>query len=355
MSSKRIWSQLRISIAALVLIASGLGALYTRAVNADELQPRTVLLGSSFATETTTHTFTFRIPQNSAVGSIEFLYCSNSPLFDDPCTPPSGMDADSFTLGDQTGITDFSKNVAETTGSRVVISRTSNAAGPIDVEYEFENIVNPDGLDSKTTFVRISTYASIDATGPATDTGSVAFPVETRYDVDAYVPPYLTFCVAVSVSLDCSSASGFLSEFGEFSTSSPITATTQMSAATNDGDGYNIFLNGQTMTSGNNVITPLNVRSVSTPGTSQFGLNLRQNSSPNVGANPQQGPVGSGSALGNYSFANQFAFNNGEVVAGSTMASGFTRYTVSYIVNVSSSQSPGVYATALTYTAVATF
>lgn len=353
MSSKRFWSKLRISIAALVLLALP-SAMNTRAVVADELQPRTVLVGSSYATEVTTHTFTFRTATAGPVGSIEFLYCSNSPLFDDPCTAPSGMDADNFTLGDQTGITGFSKNAVETGVSRAVISRAPAAEIAQDVEYELENITNPDNTNS-TVYVRISVYASNDATGIPVDTGAVAFPIEDPFDVDAYVPPYLTFCVAVSVALDCSTATGFLSEFGEFSTSSTITATTQMSASTNDPNGYNIYLNGQTMTSGNNIIAPLISRTNSVPGVSQFGLNLRQNTNPTVGTNPQQGPVGSGAARGDYAIPNQFAFNNGAIVAGSLISSGFTRYTVSYIVNIADSQPPGIYATSLQYTALATF
>ncbi len=353
MSSKRIWSKIRISIAALVLISLPSG-LSSRAVYADDLQPRTVRVGSSYASEVTDHTFTFRMVTPSNVGSIAFEYCSNSPLFTEPCVAPSGLDVDAFILGDQTGITDFSKNAVETTTSRAVLSRTINAQPSQDLEYELENITNPDGSVA-TVFVRISMYASNDGTGSAFDTGAVAFVIEEPFDVDAYVPPYLTFCVGVSVAVDCSSATGFLSEFGEFSAASTITATTQMSASSNDGDGYVIYVNGQTMTSGNNVISPLLVRSAATPGVSQFGLNLRQNTSPSVGANPQQGPVGSGSAIGDYSFPNQFTFVNGDVVAGATKSSGFTRYTVSYIVNVSNNQAPGVYATSLQYTALATF
>lgn len=354
MSSKRFWYNIRISIAALVFAALPLTAVNIRAVHADELQPRTVLVDSGYASVTTKHTFTFTTATAGVVGSMEFLYCSNSPLFSEPCTPPTGLDTDSFTLLDQTGITGFTKNAVETNASRMVISRIASVEASQNVEYELDDVLNPDGSDN-TVYVRISVYSTTDATGVPLDTGAVAFPIEEPFDVDAYVPPYLTFCVAVSVAIDCSTATGFLSEFGEFSDTSAITATTQMSAATNDADGYNIYLNGQTMTSGNNIINPLVVRSASSPGTSQFGLNLMQNTSPSVGSPVQQGSVGSGVPRGDYAITNQFKFSSGDIVAGSNISSGFSRYTVSYIVNVSQNQAPGVYATALRYTAVATF
>ncbi len=146
-----------------------------------------------------------------------------------------------------------------------------------------------------------------------------------------------------------------MADFGEFSSTTATGVTSQMSVATNDGTGYNAFVTGQTMTSGTNIIPALTTQTASSPGTSQFGINLRANSSPSVGSNPQVGPVASGVPDANYNTPNIFRFVNGERVASATTSTGFNRYTISYLVNVSADQAPGLYATTLTYTAVASF
>jgi hypothetical protein len=204
-------------------------------------------------------------------------------------------------------------------------------------------------------YVKIRVFDNINGSGAIIDTGAVVFVVEDRFNIDAFVPPYLTFCSAVTVELDCSAVSGFLADFGELNEFATATATSQMSAATNDPSGYNIFINGTTMTSGANIIPALATQTGSVIGSSQFGINLRANTTPSVGVNPQAGPVANGSPTANYNTPNQFRFASGDTIASAPLSSGFNRYTVSYVVNVSEDQAPGIYATTLTYTAVASF
>src|SRR5690606_25747303 len=108
-----------------------------------------------------------------------------------------------------------------------------------------------------------------------------------------------------------------------------------------------------TMTSGNNIISALAVPTVSVPGTSQFGLNLRTNTNPSVG----QEVVGNGSSVPvpGYGTPNQFKFAHGDVVVSSPVADSNRKYTVSYITNISAAQAPGVYATTLSYICLANF
>jgi hypothetical protein len=127
----------------------------------------------------------------------------------------------------------------------------------------------------------------------------------------------------------------------------------QMVLATNAVSGYNLFLNGTTMTSGNDTIPAMTASDVSRPGTSQFGINLRANTTPAVGANVQ-GP-GLGTPSANYGTADFFRFVPGELIASSPSVTDFSKYTVSYIVNISRDQDPGIYVTTLEYVAVATF
>ncbi|MEK7152539.1 MAG: hypothetical protein AAB834_01205, partial [Patescibacteria group bacterium] len=80
---------------------------------------------------------------------------------------------------------------------------------------------------------------------------------------------------------------------------------------------------------------------------------LRDNSNPDVGRNPS----GSGTATpaSSYNIPNRFIFRNGDVVATSPAATDTRKLTASYIVNVTPSQSPGVYTATLTYVCTATF
>ena len=321
--------------------------------SAAELLSRTVFIGSSFANDTTYHTFSFRHRNTSSVGSMGFLYCVNSPIEEDPCTAPVGLNVNGFTIGSQSGITGFSKSTISTS-NEAVLNRATTSETPKNSSYRLNSIVNP-SIANETVFVRISLYDGANKTGTKVDQGSVAFVVDERFELQAYVPPYLTFCTGIQVAIDCSSTNGFLSSFGELSPQRTASATSQFSVATNDPDGYNTFITGQTLTSGNNIIQPMSAPASSATGSSQFGLNLRSNSSPSVGSNPDSGPVGSGLPDSRYNTPNQYRFVNGERIATAPISTGFNRFTVSYIVNVPNRQPPGVYATSLVYTAIATF
>ncbi len=320
-------------------------------VSAADLANRSLRLGSSFVSETTNHQYGFSTVTASNIGSIQFEYCSNTPLFGLPCVAPAGLNATSVGIASQSGVTGFSVS-ALTNANTIIINRPVTFVGPTTINLNLSNIVNPSTVN-EIDYVRISVFNNIDATGSDFDRGSVVFVVEDRFNIDAYVPPYLTFCVGITVALDCSSTAGFLANFGEFSQFSATTVTSQMSAATNDLSGYNIFISGQTMTSGNNTILELLNPTASDPGTSQFGINLISNSNPSVGSNVSGS--GTGVAATGYNSANQFKFASGDRVAGSPLTTNYNRYTVSYLVNVPENQAPGVYASSFSYTAIATF
>lgn len=320
-------------------------------VSADELLNRSITLSSSFINENVTHTFQFDTQTASNIGSIEFLYCSNSPLFTEPCVAPAGLDVSGAGLLSESGMTGFTVS-GITTNNSLVLTRATAFAPPSTNDYIFDAIINPSVADVSY-YVRITTNDDADLSGAIVDQGAVVFVTEDFFDIQLFVPPYLTFCTGVTVALDCSTTTGFLADFGEFSSTNPTTATSQMSAATNDPTGYNIFISGQTMTSGANIIPNLTSQTLSQPGISQFGLNLRSNALPSVGSNTE-GP-GSGAPATTYNNPNRYRFVSGDRVAGSSITTSYTRYTVSYIVNVSEAQNPGVYAATLTYTAIASF
>lgn len=318
--------------------------------NSAVLTSRSVTVGNTQPSAPTTHLIGFTIPGVAPVGSIKLEYCLNSPFVGDSCTLPAGLDLSGVALSGQTGETGFSIHASSNVNT-VVLTRPPVATSAIPVTYTLSNAVNPNSA-SQTVYVRISTYSTDDASGPMVDEGAVLFATADTVSVSGYVPPYLTFCVGVSVAVDCSSASGVLLNFGEFLTNTTKYLSSEYSGATNDPGGFSTSVAGVSMTSGNNIIPPLGSPQTSQPGVSQFGMNLRANSLPSIGADPA-GP-GTSAPVPQLNNPNQYFFNN-QVVSNSPIPTDFRKFTASYVVNVSASQSPGIYSTTLTYIAVAAF
>lgn len=321
------------------------------AARADNLTQRRLELGTSAPGANTTHTFSFTITTSSSIGSLEFEYCSNDPFVGTPCTAPNGLDVSGAIVGSQLGETSFSVHPS-TTVNRIVLGRTASVAVPGQVEYVFTNVINTSD-PATTTYVRIATFTSEDGSGARTDIGALAFSTSGSLGVSAFVPPYLRFCVGITVSTDCLSFTGSYVNLGTLSPSEANTATSQMGAYTNDETGYVITALGTTMTSGNNSIPALTTETASQPGTAQFGINLRANTSPVVGSEPQG--AGTGVPVAGYGTINQFKYVSGDTLASSPLPTEPNVFTVSYLVNVTENQSPGVYSTTLTYVGTAQF
>jgi hypothetical protein len=287
----------------------------------------------------------------ASVGSLAFEYC-DSPVFDYSCAAPNGLDVTSAGLDGQSGNTGFSIDSLNTTANRLVLTRPAVITATVASQYDFSNITNP-STAGQTVYVRIATYTSIDGSGAYTDNGAVAFAMNAPFSIGAAVPPFLQLCAGVTVTSNCSSASGDRINLGNLSTGSTKAGTSQFAGGTNAVSGYTVFIQGTTMTSGNNTIKALSTQTPSFPGNNQFGINLRDNSVPNVGANTS-GP-GSASPMANYNTANLYKYLNGEAIARSTLPSDYNRMTVSYVININDSQPPGVYASTFTYLATATF
>lgn len=117
----------------------------------------------------------------------------------------------------------------------------------------------------------------------------------------------------------------------------------------------------------------------STAGTEGFGMNLKQNtctvdtpvsssgktgSCPDtngigtLGKDPSQDPdstFSNGAAATGYNTANQYQYNNGDIIAQSDSSSGFTHYTISYLFNISNVTPGGTYTMAQSLVATSTF
>jgi hypothetical protein len=313
------------------------------------------------------HFFSFTLPGGSNVGSIKFLYCTTA---SGTCTMPTGLVTTSAALGAETGVTGFT--IVNATNGAPYLTRSAAAVGTnVAATYRLDTITNPTATNTSF-FVRISTYASTDTTGATTDTGTVTASTATQITLTGTMPESLIFCTGATVTTtssipDCSTATAGSITFNQlFSPTDTATATSQMAASTNATSGYNITVAGPTLTSGSNTIAAMGSAAVGTRGTSQFGLNLRANttttSNPAVGADvapAANGTVLKGQALAGYDTVDTFKFTSGDSVANSANGgAGPTNaqiYTASYIVNVSGSQTAGTYTTTLTYVCTATF
>lgn len=132
--------------------------------------------------------------------------------------------------------------------------------------------------------------------------------------------------------------------FGTLSRTSTTTATATFNVLNYTAHGYNVFTVGTPPSIAGHTLTGVNPTAGSSIGNEQFGINLKANTG--FGTDPVQVPSGSfsfGIASSGYDTANSYRYVNGEQIAQSNQASGETDYTVSYIVNISTTTPSGQY------------
>lgn len=149
-------------------------------------------------------------------------------------------------------------------------------------------------------------------------------------------------------------------DLGLLDTVATKTGTTTFSVHTYPAFGYNVIADGSTpknKTSGYALAAMTDTRA-STLGTEQFGINLRQNTSPAVGSDVQHSPDGTfafGSPTNGYGAVNRFRYVAGEAIATSPKGTGKSTFTMSVIANVSTTTPGGSYGGRLDLIAVPTF
>jgi len=340
---------LRAILAVLLLI--GAGPLSTLPASAATLDQRSLLMVSNRPNATTVYTASFTLATPGTLGSIVIEFCDNTAIFGVACNAPPGFDISNAGLGAETGETGFNVD-ALTTTNKLVLSRSPAVTVGGPVSYRLTNVRNASALG--VSYARISTYATSNASGPATDQGGLAYQLGNPISLAAEVPPYIELCVAVNITgFDCNTAAGDYVNMGDFVTTRASTGLTQMVVSTNADFGYVISVSGNSMTSGNNVIPPLATPLASLPGTSQFGINLRANTVPVFGQDP--GGNGFGQPTTDYNIPNRFKYSSGDVIASYNDVEDHRKYTVGYLVNINRNQSPGIYSSTFTYTATGNF
>lgn len=346
---------------------------------ADQITTRSLTLltgsggdGGSTPGGTVNHQFVFTVPSVGAqsVGSIKFEYCTTAAdTASTTCVTPTGLSTTAATLGVENGATGFTMN--NSTNGAPFIHRSAAAIAPGTIlTYQLNNVVNPEAVN-QTFFVRISTYATNDASGTAIDTGTVAASTTEPIVLRGTMPESLVFCTGEEIGTtagvpDCATATPGQIYYNQlFSPTDTARATSQMAASTNAGYGYVITVNGPTLTSGSNTIAGMGTAGPVVRGTAQFGMNLVENETTwddPVGLDVAPAPNAvnyRGQAAAGYDTPDAFKFTTGDTVAnsfnGTPGATDAQIYTVSYIANVPGSQPAGTYATTLTYVCTPTF
>ncbi|HEY1835593.1 MAG TPA: hypothetical protein VGG13_02105 [Candidatus Saccharimonadales bacterium] len=334
------------------LVLAGAWPYFTAKSLAAELGTRSLELSDSVTGGTdVTYNLSFDIATAGTLGSIEVEFCSNSTFISDPCAAPVGLDATNALLGSESGVSGFGISPASTAND-IILTRTPAPTATVAANLVFGGMTNPGAAGAD--YVRVLTFPTDDATGTPTDTGGLAFAINPAVNVSTYVPPYLAFCTGNTISgTNCSTASGDYIDLGAFAPTRTSGGQSQFVAATNAQSGYNISVSGTTLESGNNIIPAMQTAGIAQPGVSKFGINLRTNANPRIGANPSG--KGLGAPTANYNQPNLYHYADGDVIASSTHADDYRKYTVSYVVDVSSAQAIGVYASTFTYTALANF
>lgn len=320
------------------------------AADAAGLSSRSDTMSTSQAAVTASHVIGFTTATGASVGSIGFDFCTTA---DGSCTVPGGLVTTTATLSAQSGAVGFTL-VNATNGAPYLTRAAVSLPALTAVSYTFDNITNPTAINTSF-YVRITTYTGTDgATGPV-DTGNVAASTAEPIQLTGVTPELLIFCVGTTISGDCSTVSGNSIDFGDFSPIATNDGTSVMQASTNAGSGYNISVNGTTLESGTNSIGALASQTASATGSPQFGLNLRLNTTPSVGADPTGGGGAVGTYTANYGTANQYRFVSGDTVAQATVPTNANTFTSSYVVNIPGLQAAGVYTTTMTYICTANF
>ncbi|HYH74358.1 MAG TPA: hypothetical protein VD735_00195 [Candidatus Saccharimonadales bacterium] len=135
-------------------------------------------------------------------------------------------------------------------------------------------------------------------------------------------------------------------DHGVLDSSQTVYGSTTITVRTYNGSGYNMQVTGMPPNQSVHTIPGLNSPTTSQTNVEQFGINLADNSTPNIGEGPVQIPdetFSYGVPAPDYDTPNLFKYVSGDVIAQSVTATGETRYTLSYILNINDLTPAGKY------------
>ncbi len=365
------WAGL-VALLGTTLVASPAAALGTQ-MGARSVTPTTLKAG---VTANTSYAISFKPSATAVIGSMQIEIC-DSPLESVACAASgtgsvnsNGADASGAAFVSMTGTNCTGGTWAAaaaptpgpgTSGTARRLTNSGAAVTPTAANactVTFSTIKNPIG-NNQHFYLRLTTYLTTTYTSEA-DFGGFALMTAQDLTINASVQEQLAFCVGATVAAGCGSVTGgaiSLTAGGGtcpiMTTANACTNTSQMAASTNANSGYTITYNGTTFTAPVNTIPAIgSTPASSTPGTEQFGL---------------AGTTKSGSASGtfnttgtSYDYAtngNKYAYVTGspQTVAGATVSTIETVYTVTYLSNVNSLTEAGLYTATINYVCTGLF
>lgn len=335
-------------------------------VSAAQISTRSLAISSSAPAATgVTYSFNFTVPNTvTPVKSVQIDVCDSAVNVCTNTGSSNGFNASASTLTGQPGGfgTGGVYSAASTQYSFKITANATSPTAPSGVQtISFSGVTNPTATSTNGYYLRITTFSDSAYTSQV-DYGVVAAVSNNQIIVSGTMPESLVFCIGTS-GTDCTNIIGTSVNLGIFSPTATAVGNSVMAASTNANSGYQITLNGTTMSSGANTIPAMGTQSANSSacapicnsaiGTSQFGSNVRANTIPVVGSNVVG--VGTGTGSGGYNTIDAFRFFTGDTVASVAGPTASNTYTNSYIVNVGGNQTAGLYTATLTYICTATF
>lgn len=279
--------------------------------------------GGSMPGGSANYQFKFAVPNSTSVDTIIFEFCKKEIIPSagiTTCDAPTGMNANNANLAlgndDTTG---WTINTTSSTANEVIVSGTATAL-PATSTFRLDSIVN--STDANTTFYAYIAAYSGGTSGTLVYDGSTAASTADAIELIGTMPESLVFCTGHTVDIngsgipDCTTAANVAGgiPFNQlFDPNQTAWAFSQMAAATNAGSGYAITVTGPTLTSGgSNPISAMNTTDISRPGTSQFGMNLIDDSTPTTKEPDNTTAIASDPTIGQSPAPNPITYYNGD-------------------------------------------
>jgi hypothetical protein len=339
-----------------------------------QLQSRSAELGSSLTGVSNAVRFHWNTGTAGTVRGIRLQVCANSPVYSVSCALPSGGFSASSLAG-VGGSLSGGWSYAASAGTAILTKAAGDTlAIPSAVTVNIAGYKNPGSVG--TFYFRVTTYSSTGlSTGSELDFGGIAVSTTRSITGSGSINAKMVFRVANAVAVNCDGQTNIpdpTDVTADFVTLGPnpgslsqaSVGTAQFCVATNARQGFVVsyhdaalggpdkgFFNGLHEFPVSNVFT-------SAPGTEQFGFNLRDNSAPDFGIDPDGTGVVSDLTNPNYSTVNRFSYNDTGFSSTLAQKGGpniSSRYTISYLANINSSTPSGTYLAHQIFTCTATF
>jgi len=345
-----------------------------------QLTTRSATLGSSAIGDTTTVVFRWNADHNGTAKAIRVEVCT-SPTYASPCVKPAGAGFGSTGLVSVGGALTPGWSYSSTVGQITLLKPSGDYAPSSSMStVTIDNYTNPTVVG--TYYFRVTTYSQtsmlnsseLDFGAEAVSTARVLTSVVTQKGT-------LVFRVANQVDSDCGGQTDIIDptdSSSDFVTLAPNPAkldassigTAQFCVAENANYGYTVtyrdFALGGAEKGFNNGIHEFDTggangtvsQFTTTPGTEQFGFNLRANTIPTFGANPDVSGALSDLTNSDYSTQNRYSYDDSGssvmlVSRGGVVTS--ARYTMAFVASIAKTTPGGTYMAHQVLTCTANF